>query len=74
MTLKDFMKSPLLAGNEVKLIEQVIDWGSPMYETKYSGTFFEMRDDKSLEDLLGRKVFWIDIVGDGTVQVVLIKE
>lgn len=77
MILKEFMKSPLLAGNMVKVVEQVIDWGTPMFETKYSGTFFEMRQDKSLEELLEYKVFWIDIIGGGpvgTVQVVLVKE
>ena len=71
MVLKEFMKMPLLAGNNVRVIEQVmIDYG-PMYDTRYSGTFFEMRESKNLEDLLDTRILWIDIVGDGIVQVVL---
>lgn len=74
MTLKEFMKIPLLAGNEVRVIEQAISFDVPMYDTRYLGTFFEMRDDKSLKDLLNHRVLWIDIVSDGIVQVVLVRE
>lgn len=74
MTLKEFMKIPLLSGNEVRVIEQAISFDAPMYDTRYLGTFFEMRESKSLEDLLEHRVLWIDIVGDGIVQIVLVEE